>query len=271
MKVAIYIRVSTTEQAEEGFSLAAQEKSLVKWCCDHENEVYNVYADEGISAKDITHRPQFLQLMEDAQDKKFELVLVWALSRFTRSVSDLYNTLDTLLHLDISFVSLTESFDTTSAMGRAMIGICGIFAQLERELVGERVSAAMAERAAQGKPTTCDVLGYDFKDNCLTINPHETAIVIYIFRKYKEHRSLSAVAELCTLKGYHGKRGGVFKPESIRRILTRPIYVGYNLYKGSLYKGSHPPLININDFNIVQRLLNRSKVGRKGAYYIALK
>ena len=93
MDAAIYIRVSTLDQAREGYSLAAQEYTLRRWCDQNGHNVVAVYADEGISAKDIHHRPAMQQLLLDVKQHKFDMVLVWALSRFTRSVSDLYNCL----------------------------------------------------------------------------------------------------------------------------------------------------------------------------------
>lgn len=139
-----------------------------------------------------------------------------------------------------------------------MMGMLGIFAQMEREFTAERVSAAIAERAAQGKRTCNEVLGYDLdgKDS-LKINPAEAERVRYIFDRYLEYRNLSAVAELCRLRGYTGKRGRVQTAESIRRILICPVYAGYNSYKGQLYKGCHAPIISVKDYNRVQRILQQ--------------
>ena len=115
----------------------------------------------------------------------------------------------------------------------------------------------MTERARQGKRTCNDVLGYDLSgpDN-LVINPREAKIVRYIDRTYLRYRNLSFVAEACRKKGYVGKRGRPFTPEGIRKILTRPIYCGYNSYNGQLYKGSHPPIRTVSTHNKIQRLLD---------------
>lgn len=161
MKAAVYIRVSTLDQAREGYSLSAQRKTLTEWCATRGYEVYNVYADEGISAKDITHRPACQAMLEAAYNSEFDIILIWALSRFTRSVADLYDTWDKLQKHNVGVVSCTEGFDTSTPTGRAMMGVLGVFAQMERELTAERVSFALAERASQGKRTCSDVLGYD--------------------------------------------------------------------------------------------------------------
>lgn len=102
----------------------------------------------------------------------------------------------------------------------------------------------------------------DGKDS-LKINPEEAKRIRYIFDKYVEYRNLSAVAELCRLHGYTGKRGRVFKAWHIHVILTRPIYAGYNSYNGHLYRGSHEPIISVQQYNRVQRLLMTTTAGRK--------
>ena len=263
MRVAIYTRVSTVDQAQEGYSLDAQRETLIKWCKSHEHEVYGVYDEKGVSGKDIVHRKQMRNLLQDAEAKKFDIILVWALSRFTRSVGDLYNTLSNLEQWGVEFVSYTESFDTSTPMGRAMMGIAGIFAQLERELTGERVIAAMEERARQGKRTCNEVLGYDLDGrDSFKINVEEAERVRYIFAKYIEYKNLSAVAELCRIQGYTGKRGKQQNAWSIYVILTRPVYCGYNLFHGVYYLGNHEPIIDVKTYNRVQRLLAQSY--RKG-------
>ena len=264
-RVAVYIRVSTLDQAREGYSLAAQRKALETWASEHNYEVCHVYEDAGISGKDIEHRPAMLQMLTDADSGKFDLILVWALSRLTRSVADLYNTWERISVRGVDIKSYTEPFDTSTVIGRAMMGILGVFAQMERELTSERVRAAMAERAAQGKRTCNEVLGYNLDGpDSLTINEAEAERVRYIFDKYLEYHNLSAVAELCELRGYRGKRGRVFKAQHIKTILTRPIYAGYNSFCGQLYRGNFEPIISEVQFDRVQRLLGRpNKVGRK--------
>lgn len=256
--VAIYIRVSTLDQAREGYSLDAQERTLRKWCTEHNADVYQLYADRGLSGKDIEHRPAMQELLQDAKEQRYDAIIFWALSRFTRSVSDLYDILSLLQKHNIDMISYTESFDTSSPMGRAMIGIVGIFAQLERELTAERVSAAMAERALQGKRTCSDVLGYniDVKDT-FTINPKEAEYVEYAFFAYLKYKNLSQVAYECRIRGYRGKRGKIPTAYSIQVILTRPIYCGYNMFKGNIYKGNHQAIIPISIYNKVQSMLRR--------------
>lgn len=255
---AIYIRVSTLDQAREGYSLDAQERTLRKWCDDHSYKIYDIYADCGISGKDINHRPEMVRLLQDVRQKKFNCVVFWALSRFTRSVSDLYQTMEDFQQYNIGMMSYTKSFDTSTPIGRAMIGIAGIFAQLERELTSERVLAAMAERAMQGKRTCSEALGYDIlgKDS-FSINEKEAEYVRFCFHEYLKRKNLSEIAALAAKIGYHGKRGAVPKAWLVFKILTCPLYAGYNRFHGLVYKGNHPPIISVYTFNRVQVLLRR--------------
>lgn len=257
-RAAIYVRVSTLDQAREGYSLEAQETVLRKWCADHGYQVYDLYADRGISGKDIDHRPDMRRLMRDAESELFDVVVFWALSRFTRSVQDLYSTMSKFQKWNVSMVSYTESFDTSTPMGRAMIGIVGVFAQLERELTSERVKAAMLTRAEKGKRTCSEVLGYDLKGkDSFTVNEKEAKYVRFIFQKYLERKNISEVTQLARESGYRGKRGGIPEAWHIERILINPIYAGYNVFCGRIFKGSHDSIISVSDFNKVQRLIIR--------------
>lgn len=263
---ALYTRVSTLDQAREGYSLGAQKAALEEWAAAH-GYIPVLYADEGISGKDISHRPAIRRLLADVEAGKIAVVAVWALSRLTRSVPDLYAVWQQLDRYGVGLVSYTESFDTGTPTGRAMLGLLGVFAQMEREMTAERVQAATAERAAQGKRTCNCVLGYDLDGtDSLTVNEAEAECVRYIYAKYMQHKSLSAVAEMCRMMGYTGKRGGAMTAWSIRLILTRPIYAGYNSWRGQLIRGQHDPLVTVQTYNRVQRLLCRAGVGRKARH-----
>ena len=260
---AIYIRVSTLEQAEDGYSLAAQERTLRDYCKIKGYEVYDIYADEGRSGKDIRGRPEMQRLVKDGIDEKFDIVLVWKLTRFTRTLSDLCATCNILEKHGAYLESYSEAFDSKTTVGRLIRGILGAVAQWEREVIAENVIAAMEERARQGKRTCNEVLGYDLDgSDSLIINAQEAEVVQYIFDRYLEYRNLSAVAELCRLKGYRGKRGRVFNAWSIRLILTRPIYAGYNSYNGKIFFGQHEPIIPVKVYNRVQHILSNNPCGR---------
>ena len=160
-KVAIYIRVSTAGQAEEGYSLDAQERLLTDYCRARKYEIYQIYRDEGISAKDIIHRPGMLSLLEDAEDKKFDMILVWKLTRFSRNLADLAVACDKLDKRGVALVSYSEAFDSCTPAGRMVRSMLGTVAQFEREVTSENTRLGMLERAEQGKRTCSFVLGYD--------------------------------------------------------------------------------------------------------------
>lgn len=262
---AIYIRVSTREQAVEGYSLDAQEHTLTEYCRAKKYDITGIYRDEGISAKDIKRRPGLLRLLEDSKKGKFDIILVWKLTRFSRNMANLMAMCEDLDKRGIALVSYSEAFDSATPAGRMIRSMLGTVAQFEREVIAENVMLAQYERAKQGKRTCNEVLGYDLdgKDS-FKINPAETEYVRFVFDNFLIRKSLSEVAAIAKEKGYRGKRGCVPGPESIRKILTRPIYCGYNSFHGELFRGNHSPIISVGQYNRVQALLNRQgkSIGR---------
>ena len=134
MKTAIYIRVSTEDQAKEGYSLEVQREYLESFAIREGNEVVKVYCDEGISAYS-TRREALQQLLKDAKDKKFELVLVYKIDRFSRKLKDLLNLVDELSAYGIDFKSATEPFDSTTSAGKLMFQQLGSFAEFEERIL----------------------------------------------------------------------------------------------------------------------------------------
>lgn len=265
-RVAIYIRVSTVEQAKEGYSLEAQEAALQHYAAAHGYEVIKVYPDEGISAKDILHRKGMLALLEAAKRREFDLVLVWKLTRFTRSIRDLENTCALLEKHDISLVSLTESFDSASAAGRLMRRMLGVIAEFEREVVGENTKAAMDARARKGLPTCSYVLGYDVQPDTLTVNEAEAKYVQMIYQEYLRCGNYSEVMRLCHENGITGKRGCPMTVEGLRRILSRPIYIGFFSWRGERIQGNYDPIIDLQTWELAQqRQVDKSKIRRRNS------
>lgn len=207
MVIAIYTRVSTLDQAQDGYSLDAQQRVLRDWCNMRGHSIYGIFIDAGISGKDIQHRPAVREMLAVVESGKIDCVLVWALSRLTRSVADLYAMWETLCRNNCELISYTETFDTSTPMGRAMLGLLGVFAQMEREITAERVATAMRERAEQGGRTCSCVLGYDTIPGGLAINPREAEIVKSIYQVYEDTGSLSATAKWCRDRNITGKRG----------------------------------------------------------------
>ena len=265
MRAALYIRVSTRDQADEGYSLDAQRHDLEAYCTKKGYEIVNIYADEGISAKDAIHRPQFLQMMQDAKERKFDAIVVMRLTRFTRSIYDLCQAVETLQKMGVAFESVTEHIDVTTTVGRFLLYLLGVVAQWEREVVGNNVSCAATERARLGMPMYSRMLGYDYAGkNQRVINPDEAESVRKIYSLYLELGNLSEVSRRCQQLGLRGKRGGKLSPENIRIILTRFAYCGYYSYKRQPIKGDAKPIISVETYHAVQRLMEeRGKTMRR--------
>lgn len=257
-RAALYIRVSTREQAIEGYSLDAQTRTLTDYCQQRHYQITGIYRDEGISAKDIKHRPGMIQLLEDAKSKQFDVILVWKLTRFSRNIANLTAVCEELDHIGVSLISYSEAFDSVTPAGRMVRSMLGTVAQFEREVIGENVKMGMLERARQGKRTCSEILGYDTdgKDT-FKINKVEAEYVRFAFEMYLQRKNLSGVAELCRQRGYHGKRGKVPTAYTIQVIITRPQYCGYNVYCGQVFKGNHPPIVSVDTYNKVQTLLGK--------------
>ena len=149
METAVYCRVSTEEQAQEGFSIRAQEQKLKEFANVKDWSIYNIYIDEGISGKNITERPAITRLIEDIKAGHIKNVLVFKLDRLTRSVADLVYLIDLFKAHQCDFNSLMESIDTGTASGRMFIKIIGIFAEFERENISERVRIGKERKHAK--------------------------------------------------------------------------------------------------------------------------
>lgn len=253
---ALYIRVSTEGQAKEGFSLDGQEEALREYCRRMGFEIYKLYRDDGISAKNIKDRPGLVSMLEDAKKGLFNVIIVWKLNRLTRNVHDL-SCIELLLNNQcIPLESCTEAFDSSTPSGRMAMYMLCVIAQYDLDSISENVKMGMQNRAKKGLRTCNQVLGYniDGKDE-LKINPEESKWVKFIFEKYLECKNLSTVARLCREMGFLGKRNAPPHPYSITKILANPIYCGYNYYAGAAYRGSHTPIVDVGTFNAVQKIL----------------
>ena len=162
-KTGIYLRVSTEEQAREGFSIHAQKEKLTSYANINDWDIYDFYIDDGISGKNITDRPSINRLIEDVKCGNVNNVLIYKLDRLTRSVKDLINLIELFEKYNCSFNSVTEKLDTSNAVGRMFIKIIGIFAEFERENLAERVSFGYEQKTREGNYTNCNgVNGYDY-------------------------------------------------------------------------------------------------------------
>lgn len=255
-KVALYVRVSTTSQLEEGYSIEEQKAKLESYCDIKDWHVYKVYTDGGFSGS-TTERPALEQLIKDAQSKLFDTVLVYKLDRLSRSQKDtLYLIEDIFLKNNIEFVSLLENFDTSTPFGRAVIGLLSVFAQLEREQIKERMQLGKLGRAKAGKSMMWakTSYGYDYnkETGSMTVNEYEALAVKEIFTSYLAGMSITKLRDKIN-EEYPKQPAWSYR--TIRGILANPVYCGLNQYKGQTFQGTHKPIISLVDFEQTQREL----------------
>ena len=190
MYTAIYIRVSTEEQAHEGFSINAQKEKLTKYAEINDWVITDYYIDDGISGKNLTERKEVTRLIEDVKFGKINNVLVYKLDRLTRSVKDLIYLIELFDKYDCTFNSETEKIDTSNAVGRMFVKIIGIFAEFERENLAERVSFGYEQKAREGNYiNTRGVFGYNYivGKGILKVNKLESHYVKKIYEWYLQN------------------------------------------------------------------------------------
>ncbi|SHH19887.1 recombinase family protein [Clostridium grantii] len=239
MKAAIYSRKSLFTGKGESI------ENQIELCKEYGERLnideYFIYEDEGFSGGD-TKRPQFQQLLKDAKENKFDFLICYRLDRISRNVADFSSTLELLQENNISFVSIREQFDTSSPMGRAMVYIASVFAQLERETIAERVKDNMLQLAKTGrwlggqepygfKAERITYIDAELKERSLmklTPIKEELEVVKLIFSKYLELQSLSQVVKYLYLANIKGKNGGDWATIQVKRLLSNPLYVKSN-------------------------------------------
>lgn len=238
MRTVLYLRVSTNEQAQDGYSIRAQRAQLVDYCRVNDYEVVDIYIDEGFSAKDMK-RPALKRLLDDAQKGLFDAVIVYKLDRFTRSVRDLYELLDYLNKNNVGFISKQEKFDTTTAMGRAMIGLLAVFAQFERELIAERVRMGQEQKVKEGKkPGGRVAFGYDNKFNLI---PEEAVAIRRLRELYMENKlGFKSIAIEMNKDPSMTRRGFVWRASTVALTLENPFYAGIIQFGGKMSNGKYP-------------------------------
>ncbi|MEK5389566.1 recombinase family protein [Margalitia sp. FSL K6-0131] len=226
LKVAIYTRVSTEEQAKEGFSLEAQEDILKKYAKNNGYEIYGIYSDEGYSGKNY-ERPEIQRLFRDLYEGKFQAILVKTVDRISRRLSDISKLLDdVLLPNNCRLLVSDNNLDSSTLNGSMFINFLGTFAQYERGMIIERVKSGMEKRAEQGYWNGGIVLGYDNVNKQLVINESESLIVKRIFELRAEGKGYKYIAKTVNEEGYRSKKGKLFSICTIKTILENEVYIG---------------------------------------------
>ncbi|NCB79936.1 MAG: recombinase family protein [Bacilli bacterium] len=245
LKVAIYARVSTEEQAEHGYSIEAQLDTLRQYCQLYHRRIVGEYVDRGVSGKEMTKRLELQRLLKDADEGVFEEVIVWKFNRMSRKTKDLLEIVDRLDRRNIYFRSFSENFDTATPMGRFALQMMGAVGELERNTIVENVKLGLKQRARQGFHNGGSCLGYQtvelpggdrkHRKSSLEIVPEEAVVVRRIYSYYVTGRGFRSIANQLNKEGARTKKGNTFSPDSIREIIINPVYTGlvwYNRFEG---------------------------------------
>lgn len=291
--IAIYCWVSTDEQAEFGYSIDEQKRLLEEWCKANDYIIYKCYSDRGISGKNIKDRPALKELLSDAKEGKFDMVISWKINRVSRKLEDVLKIVSLLEKNNITFKSYSEPFETDTPAGRMQFQMMALIGEFERGTIAQNVKMGMIAKAKSGNWCGGRVLGYDLVPNNspeeekkgknkLEINEKEAEIVRFIFNEYSKGKGYKAITNQINKLGYKTKKGNNFSVGSIRDILTNPVYIGeirYNVRQNwsekrrrninpnpIRVKGKHEAIIDRELWDKVQLILE-SKKGKPSRIY----
>ncbi len=271
---AIYTRKSSDEGLDKEFnSLDAQREASEAFILSQKHAgwvaVRDLYDDGGLSGGTL-ERPALQRLLGDIKAGKVKIVVVYKVDRLTRSLADFAKIVDVLDAHNASFVSVTQSFNTTTSMGRLTLNMLLSFAQFEREIAGERIRDKIAASKAKGMWMGGTIpLGYDVKDRKLVVNVPEAETVRLIFERYAELGSVALLQAELARRGFRSKRregangliagGGKFSRGILYLILQNRLYRGEVAHKGNIYPGRHEAIVDAGLWQIVQDKLEANR------------
>ena len=243
---AIYCRVSTEDQAREGYSLGEQLEKLKDLCKFRDYNVYGVYEDAGISAKDMEHRPQFQKMLEEVKKRNVNVIVAYKLDRLTRSVRDLEVLITELEKYECSLECAMDDINTSTANGRFFVRMLTVLSQLEIERVSERTKFGMVGAIKDGHIPVRKTLGFMRDNKKLIINPAESEIVERIFDLYLKGNSYQKIANIFNEEKVLNKK---WYDTTIQKILANPLYKGDFISGGRtgtpvLYENVVEPIIS---------------------------
>jgi site-specific DNA recombinase len=269
-RCAVYTRKSSEEGLEQEFnSLHAQREACEAYIRSQRHEgwslVTTAYDDGGISGGTM-ERPALQRLLADIRSGRIDVVVTYKVDRLTRSLADFARLIETFDKHVVSFISVTQQFNTTTSMGRLTLNVLLSFAQFEREVTGERIRDKIAASKQKGMWMGGNPpLGYDPRDRKLVLNPQEADTVRRLFALYLELGCVRQVKDAADRLGLITKTriargvpqgGKPFSRGHLYKLLSNPIYLGRIAHKGQLYEGRHEPLIDQATWDAVQERLN---------------
>lgn len=273
VRCAIYTRKSTDEGLEQEFnSLHAQREAAESFIQSQKAEGWvclpQAYDDGGFSGGNM-ERPALKKLMDDVKAGAIDTIVVYKIDRLSRSLLDFAEIIGAFDRHNVTFVSVTQQFNTTTSMGRLTLNILLSFAQFEREIIGERIRDKISMAKRRGKQTGgTPVLGYDIVDGKLVINEQEAETVRHIFARFIEIGSATALTKELRTAGVHTKAwvtkkgkvrtGGPIDKSYVYRMLNNEKYIGRVVHKGESFTGEHPPIIDAKTFGQVQAILKQN-------------
>ena len=255
-RVAVYIRVSTDEQAKHGLSLEAQKKTLEEYCKKHGHRIVDTYIDEGLTArKTLRKRVEFNRMIEDVKKDKIDLIIFIKLDRWFRNVRDYYNTMDVLEAHNCTWIATEEDYDLTTSTGRLNLNIRLSISQNESDQTSDRINFVFANNRAEGRVVTGESpFGYKIEDKKYVIHEENAERVRDIFDHFTKQGSL-----MKTLTYYRDKYNCKISYNTIKRYVRNTAYIGeYRTEKGELIPNYTPPIIDRDTFEFAQSLMRRN-------------
>ena len=273
MRIAIYIRVSTEEQAEDGYSLAAQERACRAFAESRGWQVFGIYADEGISGRN-DKRPALQRLLADMRIGRVKTIIVHKLDRLARNLHLTLEIIEELKEHNAAFVSVTEQLDLTTPIGWAMFQVQGVFAEMYSQNLSNETAKGLREKATQGG--WVGPVPYGYTRSGTTLVPSDDAPVVRNMYMWYANggESFTSIADRLNADGFrtlNWKTGlrGLFGRESTRTILRNPAYKGIVRCDGKEYPGNHEALVNAELWDRAQRV-RETRTAKNGYYSVKL-
>jgi DNA invertase Pin-like site-specific DNA recombinase len=263
LRCAVYTRKSSEEGLEQEFnSLDAQREACEAYIASQKAEgwmlVPDRYDDGGISGATL-ERPALKRLLADIETQRVDVVVVYKIDRLSRALMDFSKLVDVFDRNSVTFVSITQSFNTTTSMGRLTLNILLSFAQFEREVIGERIRDKVAASRKKGMWMGGFVpLGYDVKDRKLVVNKAEAATVCMIFQRFIQIGSATELVRELRAEGVTGKQGKLVDKGYVYKLLNNRVYVGQAVHKGTAYPGEHQAIVSQSLWDKVHGIIVQS-------------